>query len=447
MHRIPRLMGLTMAFAILSAVAAPALEAPLQYVDYCDSPRLGGYRPSHYVSHSFSYENPQSDFVMPEDLGKGGLKPVYTTLSLGSGRFLVAIDGGTEGGDFYDRLYFDADADGNLREEKPIEAKTRQRGDKRRYATFEAIEARLPCDGKTLPYRFEFQVRTYDLSQMRTALDQEALRRAVRSYSITKCHLQATFQIDGKNYVLMLSDGDGNGLFAECGKVTTYSRSTGKRFYASGDRLYLTADRTIQSHDGLPCANTVAIGDKAYRIECPPARDKVILTPVANKASMGALTFEGLSRASANVALYDPDAKRIVSAFAADAPLSLPTGHYQILQYARLATKDGAQWVLSAYGSPDGSACDVAAGKKGALKAGTPYAPMASARTYGSRNNPQVDLSMVVRGAGGEEMRSLRLLSGKPAGIAMDGSRVRAPGYVVKDANGKTVAEGKMEYG
>ncbi len=345
--------------------------------------------------------------------------PLRGLAKLGSGSYCFALDLAKSQSTGYDRLYFDANGDGDLTDDKPIEASsvtTPSPGIVQ--SQFPAVDVTLDVEGKKLNYSFVMNAicrRTGNDAYATASL----YSAVVREGSIT----QGT-----KQTKLLLVDHNSNGRFDD--SITIKPGGTP----AEGDLLLvnpnpknnLSADATM-GRDRNFVSKTVCLGKDFYKMEVTPSGESVKLTPT--KLDLGNVTN---GSPGYRAVLFCEDFGVLMLGGMKDQKIPLPAGEWKVLNYT-IDTGGAGTSVTATFGD-EPSVVSVEKGKTVKLPFGAPYHAVVTARRT---NASQVSLSLAISGVGGERCTSFYINKSRPP----------KPLFIVKDKDGKMVHQGSFEYG
>jgi hypothetical protein len=243
---------------------------------------------------SNAYRRPDADkefrdIVKKEPEKYVSKEPFKGVVKFGSGKFAFVLDAKDEKSKGYDRLYFDINGNGDLTDDKPIDAVTTpglQMGGPENYAnhSFPRVDLTIPVDGKTMEYSFTVNVYSYGGSGV------NAFRYASASFRAA-AYRQGEITIDGKKHQVVLLDNNGNGRFDDEIKIPGNIRYSGGGIYAEmGDMVVLDPDQPARP-PATPWAaragderrqyvsKLAKIGEKYYDVKVSATGDELTLTP------------------------------------------------------------------------------------------------------------------------------------------------------------------------
>ncbi len=361
----------------------------------------------------------------------------------------------------YDRLYFDFDRDGDLTDEKVIEASSSSNANNNTYfsTSFPRLDVPIEVDSEKLDYACSLRVTAYGTNDY----------GYVNSSFSSAAYREGEITLGGKKHRLLLIDFNGNGRYDDRGKFDRSVHMSDNQVYASrGDLLYVDPDLEATSRnpydvtsaeDLYEVSRLVLVDGQFHELTVSPSGSKLTLEP--SKVPVGHVTnpvgaFSALVYGEPGVIKIrsDDSGKALVPAgswklknYTLDrtgfepakkaAPQAEPSV-LDVLAEALGPTFDArapGSTVVAANATMDYQAVDVQEGQATELAFGPPYRPMVSVQYRQSAN--QVSLGMSLVGSAGEICTSMRVNGTQPA----------KPKFTVTDPAGKTVVEGEFEYG
>jgi len=236
--------------AFFLATTLFAIEVPLKYEKYPDEPR--SFLPSGFAQLNIRPRDaplPGEPWTLPH---LNTENPVYAFAKIGDKERLFILDIQNANDPFYNRLYFDANGNHNLRDDPVIDAISTSSADGRSSnVRFPAVDTAVEVDGKSLPYSFRPVIWGFSSQISRLKIDSQNLSRLLSFRLQSNCSYSAEFQVDGRKYRLILGDKNCNGRFAE--PLTFDERYKFLRLdkiigpvriniFARGDSIYITSD-------------------------------------------------------------------------------------------------------------------------------------------------------------------------------------------------------------
>jgi len=376
----------------------------------------------------------------------------------------------------YNRLYFDANHNGDLTDDKVIEAASlpnRVLPANYRMFEFPRVDITLDVDGTPVDYAFFLRGHvnasrdySYAIVQINSA--------AYREGDIT---------LDGKKRHVVLIDFNSNGRFDDEISISkNIMRSGGQLYPEQGDMLLIDPDQGNRGYTSPYEATSnsyqhyvskmVNIDGRYYNLKISPAGDKLTLTP--SSTPLGKITNPN---GRFNAVIYGDNGFLKISG-EKDTPISIPEGQWKLLSYTIDLTnvpepskpeekKDDAKEnsgllalgkVLenllggSSPAAPAGrrftyvtggatakyKPVKVSAGETVEFPFGPPYKPLVSVGYFqGSGENKQASLAMTLVGSVGEVVSDMTVNGGRPP----------KPEFTIKDPKGEVVQSGSFEYG
>jgi len=368
----------------------------------------------------------------------------------------------------YARLYFDFNRNGDLTDDKPVEAVESPFAG-RSGPSFPRIDLTLDAGGTRFEYSFSLRAYAYGSEQFRYVSGQ-INSAAYREGKIT---------LNGKQRRLVLIDFNSNGRFDDAFKVRDVVAPDGRVYPEFGDVLLVDPDPAdprgmmgiydlAPATSRYPVASLVYLDGRYYDLEITPAGDKLTMT--ASSAPLGSVSNpnEGFG------AVVYGDRGFVKITGGKGEPTPLPVGKWKLLAYTidhtgydpppkpkDDAKKEGGGSLLeslasalmgaagssvpevprprftfvSAQATRDYPAIEVREGETAKLPFGPPYRPVVTV-SY-PEGEGKVSLAMNVVGSVGEHCTDLYV----------DGGRPKAPEFTIVGPDGKEVDRGKFEYG
>ncbi len=445
--RKPFLLLLTLFPLPLSAQAEPGrtLEIPLKFLKAGTgkSPRRRVFLPSGVRFLSKSFEKPQGEWRLPKF---HTARPVYSFLTLAGKKHLLVLDTKAPRSAFYDRLYFDADGDGDLTDETPTDARTSPRS-RTPFSNFPPIDVEMEIPGGKAPYCF--QVMAYKtVTFRRTGTKGEPLQelRKVILYARTACAYRGEFRLNGKTYRVLLADSNVDGIFGSPDEVPV---GRGRK---AQDLIYLAEGKPLSYRDGMTAQGTLGIGAGIFRISFDQARARLLFTPLSESPARLRLTM-----AVSKLVLLPGKGGKGILWFDPPEEIALPPGTYRLGSYQATRKDDGGnEWVLQAKASKNTPLVEVKPGRKGAvLRFGEPYTPkirvVARFPRVAKKKSVTARLAFTLVGAGGERVTDLRSMTYKKSKIPRSRKnryRPLEPSYEIRELPSLSpAAKGSFHYG
>jgi hypothetical protein len=378
----------------------------------------------------------------------------------------------------YNRLYFDLNHNGDLTDDKPVEATpTPERVLYPRnyaYSQFPRIDVTLDVAGVKVEYGFFMTAMRYSGGDFQYA-----------DVSITPgVYREGRITLEGKERRLILIDFNANGRFDD--ETAARPSNDGRLYPQYGDVLVVDpAPRGVgvfswdvtTSPDRHLVSKLVCLDGRFYELKVTPAGDRVALVP--SKAPVGTVTSP---HEQFRALLYGD--LGVVKVSVGKQPVPVPAGQWKLMSYTidmtaqRQRQRDEAaekqagkkadqkpspsaqgSWVqalaralvgaspgaspagrtgvtlVSAAGSQSAAPIVVRENGNTVLPFGPPYRPVVKIDYADQR---RMDLSLALTGAAGEVCTDLRIDGGRPSD---------KPTLTIKDPKGEVVQEGSFEYG
>ena len=378
----------------------------------------------------------------------------------------------------YSRLYFDVNRNGDLTDDKVIEAEP---GSVARSASADYANCRFPrvdltvdADGAKVDYAFTLSVQSNAMSDDASYIYASLNAAAYREGEIT---------LEGKKHRVAVIDFNSNGRFDDEIKLPEATR--GPRDELSpvvGDVLMLDPEAqspvyynpydVTSSGNRYYVSKLMNIDGRYYDVKVSPAGDQLTLTPAT--ASLGHATSP---HGSFNAVLYS-DKGFVKISGAKSAPVALPEGDWKLLSYtidrtgepepkpkpeekkpaekpkssgllpalvkafSATARSTGVESVrpfaptqVSASGTGECKPIQVRKGQTVVLPFGPPYKPVVSV-DY-AQGGGMVRLGLTLVGASGERCTDMMIRGGRPSN----------PQFTIRNPKGDVVQRGQFEYG
>jgi hypothetical protein len=378
----------------------------------------------------------------------------------------------------YNRLYFDFNGNGDLTDDKVVDAgpATQSDGEGESWTTYQFPRVEVPLDIDGDKFTFACSISGF-LQQ------QDGLRYASASLTATD-YREGEITLDGKRLRVVLFDTNCNGRFDDAASAATNGTPDGSLNLIEGDSLLIKAPT-----EGEPAATRMdllraqydearhrickltQIDDRYYELKIPPSGEKISLEAV--KVETGKITNpnDGFK-----AVIYGEQGILSIEG-GKDAPVDVPVGKWKLMSYkidrttieeaeekAKSAdAKDGPrkQSILQALSksiagvggaltspTPRRETCvqaeataayrevDVRKDETVEMPFGPPYKPQVSVG-YLDKEKKTARLSLSLVGSAGEVCSDLEVKGGRPA----------KPEFTITDPQGKEVVKGAFEYG
>jgi hypothetical protein len=366
----------------------------------------------------------------------------------------------------YSRLYFDLNHNGDLTDDKVIEAEQLPRGIRLPVGysqyTFPRVDVSLDAGGTKMEYAFFFRVYSNRSG---------TLQYAVASLSAA-AYRDGEMTLGGKKRRFVLVDFNSNGRFDDRLEVDKNVRLSGGEIYPRlGDMLYIDPDPnrtafsfsydTTRNDEQYPVSKLINLDGRFYDLEISVSGDTLTLSP-----SSVPVGFVVNPNDNYRALVYGEQGFLKISG-GKSKPASLPEGGWKLASYtidrtglpaeagkpgkkdegssllrslaeaiAGSAGRSGPQFTLvSARAKADYAAVKVREGQTVAMPFGPPYKPVVE---VAGRSRPDaVALSMSLVGSTGEICSDLMVGGGRP----------KSPEFTITTTDGKEVQRGSFEYG
>ena len=450
-NAITKVMCLAVFFVFASTLFA--IEIPLKYVKYPDKPET--YFPTGMAQLKYTLNPPPGDWKFPDFVSS---HPIYSLVKLGDEEKLLILDRQKTEDEYYNRIFFDANANRDLTDDPVIDGKAVSiPGRQYEAVKFPAVDTKIKVDGKSLPFSFRPDFLGRLIAVDEGNLSEELLNRMIYLYLRVNCMYRGKFEIDGESYFVYLGDSNCNGLFNEKFALRKFGTPLPRRLpiLNTGDNFFISLDKEIDSNDQQVCGNWLLIKNKLFEVNINQPKQKMTLTPVTHK-----LVKLELSMELEHISLYTEAGEHFLMTCQPDKKIDIPKGKYRLYNYRVLRKDDqGDLWSLSARATTESPWITLDGSDKSVLRFGEPFVLSAEVpesrmvNVQGSSTaQTRVFLSFSIRGQGDEDIRDLSHIKGTKTKILLSKNeglthRPKEPTYTILTADGKTAAKGSFEYG
>ncbi|MBN2218545.1 MAG: hypothetical protein JW719_14310 [Pirellulales bacterium] len=349
--------------------------------------------------------------------------PFRAVAHFGAKQCPFALDAVGEKAKGYNRLYFDANGNGDLTDDAPIDTKDVEASGRGNnfLCGFRDIKVPLELGGVEVDHLMSMEVRHSESPAMAYTYVR-LTSAAVREGQIEQ---------EGKKVRFLLVDHNSNGRFDDLVAVRNF-RS--RLYVAVGDVFLVNPSakkaRAAAAPDYYFVNRSVCLGNHFYKIEISPSGDRMKLEPV--ELSIGYVTH---SSPAYRAVVYSDEQGVLMIGGARGQKVALPAGKWKLANYTiQAGSAAGAPTMVAAECSGDAQAVDVRKDDTTELTFGEPFRAEVTAKRTGDQ---KVSLSLKIVGKGGERCTDMRI----------KGKRPPNPTFEIRDKAGKIVHGGKFEYG
>jgi hypothetical protein len=431
------------------ASGAFAIDIPLKYVRHPEKPE--SFYPYGNSFPEKDIKPPEGEWKFPEFKSE---HPIYALLPLGDNKVLFILDLTKTEDPFYNRIYFDANANQDLTDDPVIDGTSKLTRNYYR-VRFSSKDIEIKVEGKKLPYSFIPSLMGFDYEELKKkGFTQENINRHINFYLRLNCSYSGEFSLNGQDYRFFLGDRNCNGRFNDR-FLLPEDRESKMRYpiYARGDNIFLTDGEEIKSFHSQTCGDFLLIKDKLYNLNINTAKGKMTLTPVSEK-----LVPLNLSMKVERISLFTEDGKHCLLAYRPGKKIMVPLGKYGLLTYkVYKKDKQGDLWRLIATATKESPFISVNGNNGAALEFGEPYVPLVENYSYTPTSGKlagktQYRLMFDAEGIGKEFLVDLSHMSGDltqiPLSEAKGSSNLpKEPTYKIVKPDGEVVTQGTFEYG
>jgi len=354
-------------------------------------------------------------------------KEVFRAVAhFGSMHCAFALDVAGKKSKGYDRLYFDANGNGDLTDDEPIDTKDVEAAgegkNKNVRCGFRGIKVPLENGSVQVEHPLRMEVRFRQMGAL-TYTTVQLFSAAVREGQI---------DFGGRKIRLLLVDHNSNGRFDD--RVAVHKRGS-RLFLSVGDVFLVNPSarkaRSAAASDYFFVNRSVCIGGHFYKMETTPAGDRLTLEPI--ELAMGRVSNPSPAY---RAVVYNDEYGALMIGGVKDQEIVLPEGEWRLANYTihAVAMVGGRRTMVAAEFSGDAKAVSVEKDATVELPFGAPFHAVVTAKPT---NDGKVALSLSIFGKGGERCTN----------CLVKGRRPPNPTFKVLDKEGKTVYAGKFEYG
>jgi hypothetical protein len=377
----------------------------------------------------------------------------------------------------YNRLYFDANHNGDLTDDKVIEPEAGPQmvisGGSYANFSFPAIELTVDADGT--PVEYAFTVSGYMVAQKEYSYAGVQLNAAA--------YREGEITLDGKKHRLAVIDFNSNGRYDD--QIEIMGGGNDRVYPKQGDMLLLDPDSQKSDYPYDPARSTfrnyvsklICLDGKYYDVKITPAGDKITLDPSTVPLGKVSNKSDGYS-----AVIYGEQGFLKISG-GKDNPASVPAGEWKLLSYSidltepvkppeekpktddegekkttpkalssaiknllgstatRAVPAIARRTVVSAQATGDYKPVKVVANETAEMPFGPPYKPVVTSyltnQIVDGKPQSVTRLSMSLVGSAGENCTDLMV----------GGARPGKPEFTITDPEDKVVQTGNFEYG
>jgi hypothetical protein len=346
----------------------------------------------------------------------------------------------------YTHLYFDINGNGDLTDDKAVEAESQSSSYSSSYTYFPRVDVTIDVDGTKVEYAFH--MRAYASSSGYS-----------RAYLYGAAYREGEITLNGEKKRIVLVDSNSNARYDDAMSIATLS--DGGLYPSMGDMIFIDPDpsKGLISYDMTtndaqqPVGKLVNIDGRFFGMELSPAGDKLTLTPSSAPVGYVSNPNKGFR------ALVHGGQGTLKVSLTESGKSPLPVGDWKLLSYTidgtvmpeakeeessllntlsaalvQSSSSANPRWsIISARAKGDSAAVKVREGETFDLPFGPPYKPIVN---VSRKSSSEVYLRLSLVGAGGEVASNLMV----------NGSRPKEPEFTITSGEEK-VAQGKFRYG
>lgn len=383
-------------------------------------------------SYLLQLTRPQSIVQRDKDSGAAGAKfkrivkkepkyvvpiPVRGVVKFGGKEYAFALDAVAKKAGGYDRLYFDANGDGDLTDDPTTSALSAKKQKTSSKSQFPPVKVTLNVGGESVEYAF--------LLNVYCTLVQDKFRANVSIYSAVA--REGYFNFENKRTKVVLVDHNSNGCFNDAVSVQANGRLT------EGDMLLIDPDpgkgasAPGSGSDVNMVGKVLCVGKTFYRVTIAPGGGKLQLEPM--QIELGSVICSNFAY---RAILTNDDYGVVILTGGKGQEIVLAEGSWKVVGYTLFA--GGNRTYLEASYGRNWPTVAVKKGETVALPFGGAYRTVV---TGGRGKNNKISLLLAIVGPSGERCRQ----------ILVNGRRPPKPQFVIKNGSDEAVHQGKFEYG
>ena len=407
---------------------------------------------------------PPADCRLPELADK---KPTWFTLRLGGRERVGILDGLSSLPKSAGRLFFDANANGDLTDDPVLEGL--------RAGGFDVDDSMMwfgafpPCD---LVIEENGTTRPYSIRWAAYSMNMPMFGRRTEIMPSSNCSYRGEFELGGTRYRIGLVDNNCDGRFdatdlasrpvsaeTESGTDATSSSEDA----GSGDGLHITdaPELNAETAASFRLGTDLALGESLFTVGVDIAGGRLRLEE--STTPLAPLRLTGRPH---HMKLRATDGSRSVAVYKPGGRLMLAEGTYRFTGYTmRRDDAQGDGWTLSGEATDQTSSVVVAQGREATMVLGEPFRPVASVAQWGGqpaitsegsvfqfwkRRKEVATLEFTIRGAGGEIVTSLSHDRGDRTRIEMSECSPNLPNeptFRILKPDGEIAGQGAFQYG
>lgn len=441
------IMVLPALYMFFSAAPARAIDVPVKYkhIEFGEDDAVFAYK---FKNLKKSLVPPPGDWKLP------ALKsefPIYALIPLGEGSRLLVVDQRSGDDAFYNRIYFDANGNGDLTDDPVIIEDPEGGKDPAVPHPYTIKDVSIPQ--KSGQARYSFRINVNYVSRRKGKKPSKAVvERSLKLQIAASCLYEGKLELGGTAYRLCLGDMNGNGRFDDSVKVPDFSAlPAGTKISLEGDGFYLSSRFEVNTEGVLAFGNWLVLEDRLFRVRLNLGAGMLTLIPPGEEMSTTAIPMR-----TEYLGIYTEDGAHYVMMHRPGKEVTLPPGRYRLDKYTALRKDDqGDEWVLAATATSESPCFSVAAEKPAKMDLGEPFhayvsVPEWSRQSVSQGYSKQASLEFVIEGRGKEQVIELIRVSGERTRIPLsdeDRQRPREPGFKVVREGGELAFEGSFKYG
>ncbi len=384
-------------------------------------------------------EPPEGNWKLPTLNSDGS---AYAVFDLGDVERLLILDRQKPADFFFNRLYFDANGNGDLTDDPVADVTFERVGETGYKSAFPGMDVTTRIDGTAYPYSFRVTAEYIGLNTEKELVNDPFF---ISFYWNANCSYTSEIEVETQKYQVTFSDENCNGLFND--RLVVDGQMLIPTKTPKSDGIYISAGEQMHSYDRLLLGDYLLIGGDLLAMTVDISNKTLTVTPVEKRPAT--LAF---SAPPERITLYTEDGHKGVNIYRPGKQIDVPAGTYRLHMYQMLKKEDsGAVWHLEAQSTDATPSIAAKEGETTVVALGEPYKPLIDVPEVfrALAGSAPVMVEFRVEGRAGEVLIDLGY-SGPRSAVPLstiNPNRPKEPTYMIVKADGEIAARGAFEYG